>query len=523
MDKVKISRHSFLLALSSVFFCACATPDTEGVGGVVADSSTASEATAIDPSEVTGELCIYLERSYADDLTNPAIWQRVKAFQEEYPNITLTFESPVGGMSDYESREADITRIETEIIAGGGPDMFLFGYNDYTDCKLFPDLDKAMQNGAFLDCSASLLAFDTDVTSDDFWQVVMETGRIGDAQYFIPLSFDFAIAVGAQTTIDASGFAVSTAQQSTADFVAEIEQVYQQNNRYTTYFTANSISNLATAVMDYDANTIRLEETQVELMFLLEQEIVGAAWNQGRDNLLQELTQTGEEHFYNQEAARLANGERLLYVSDISNAMQLLWVMSANDTAAMISNLPNEYGSGTAVVNSCVSINANTKNEVAASLFIAYLLGEKSQDNAAYPSALCTLPVRVNSLANAIDSYQNYQNNIWWCDPSEEQIALWEEAIGQTYVRASVEEIAAWKLQYGTALTEDMVADLRTACENITAASLETIFSKTIQSEIGDDADSVIYAAYNQFIEGELSYSELQSTLTQRLQLYLDE
>ncbi len=529
MRKCKISRRSFLLALSAVFLCACATPDTEETSSVPADSNTANATPTIDPNAVTGALCIYLERAYASELTEPLIWQAIEAFQMDYPNITLTFESPVGGSNDYESREADITRLETQIIAGGGPDVFLFGYDDYIDCKPFPDLDKAMQNGAFLDCSEWLLAFDTDVFGDEFWQVVMETGRIENAQYFIPLSFQATVAIGAQNTIASSGLDTAAAMISTTAFTDELARVYAQNNNYTTLFSRVIVANLATPVMDYDTNYVRLDEAQVKELFLLEQSVADAVWNQGANNFTQEFTQTGEEQFYAKETIRLASGERLFYLNGVSTSIYLLWQMAAKNITASILPLPNEYGTATAVVDSCVSINANTKNELAASLFVAYLLSAKAQNNAAYPTSIFQLPIRIDSLASAANAFRAYMTNLWWMNPTDEKIALWEAELSaftgkdETFTPYADEYIAAYNMQYGEPLTEDMVADLHSVCEHITAAHLETIFSKSIKADASENADDIITSAYNQFTNGDISYDEMEAILTPRLQLYLDE
>ncbi len=528
-------RYPFLaLCLSAaLLLCACTPTTTQGQGSVslnAQDTASANEMaqTEIDPTEVTGELCIYLEAMYTDDLTNDLVWQSINAFREEYPNITLTFDSPTGGVSSYELREAEIARIETEIIAGGGPDVFIFGYDDYTDCKLFPDLEKAMQNGAFLDCTDLLLSFGTDVKSDDFWQVVMQTGRIEDAQYFIPLSFDVQIAVGAQSTVAASGFDTNAAQQSTAAFIAEVEQAYLQDNAYTTSFFSNTITNLATPVMDYAASTIRLDDAKVRDMFALEQAIYGAPWNQGLDAFQTELTQTGDAQFYPQEVTRLADGARLFCTWGVSNAVQLLWTMSAREIDATMLPLPNEYGTGTAVVESCAVISANTQNELAAALFVSYLLSEEAQGSAAYPSASFTLPVRVDSLAAAINAYRDYKYNIWWTDPTAEEIAMWEESIAKaydpvTFTPYTEAEIADYRVALGAPLTDVMIGDLYAICENINAAYLETIFSKTIQAAVSTDGDYLIYTTYEQYLAGEILYSELLSTLIGRLQLYLEE
>lgn len=68
---------------------------------------------------------------------------------KENPNITIQFVSPKEG--DTAEREAEIHQLNTEILSGKGPDLFIMEGNRLTNVNLFPDIEKSIMNGAFLD------------------------------------------------------------------------------------------------------------------------------------------------------------------------------------------------------------------------------------------------------------------------------------------------------------------------------------------------------------------------------------
>ena len=84
---------------------------------------------------------------------------------------------PVGGASDPAKREEEIHQLNTEIITGGGPDVFIMGTFRYTDSNLFPDVAKAMGNHAFLPLNAYAQA--AGFQRDDYIQPALEAGQLG--------------------------------------------------------------------------------------------------------------------------------------------------------------------------------------------------------------------------------------------------------------------------------------------------------------------------------------------------------
>lgn len=104
--------------------------------------------------------------------------------------IALTESSPY----DFQERDAYMTRVKTEIMAGKGPDIFLCE-NPYTEEMgqgLFPFPQKAMKNHL-------LLPLDGYIENAEFMEldrllpIVMETGRNEEGQQILPVGFNFSV------------------------------------------------------------------------------------------------------------------------------------------------------------------------------------------------------------------------------------------------------------------------------------------------------------------------------------------
>lgn len=93
-------------------------------------------------------------------------------------------------------RKTTLERIRTEIMSGGGPDLFLVSnLNEVTtgEDALFPIPEKAMQNGVFL----PLDTYMTENTQFTDWSLqepaVMAAGKTEQGQLILPLTFTFPV------------------------------------------------------------------------------------------------------------------------------------------------------------------------------------------------------------------------------------------------------------------------------------------------------------------------------------------
>lgn len=93
-------------------------------------------------------------------------------------------------------RDAAITRVRTEIMAGKGPDLFLcshklYGFNaDINDTSLFTFPVQAMSNHLFLPLD-DFIENSENIDWDSLQPVVMEAGRNEEGQQIIPLTYTF--------------------------------------------------------------------------------------------------------------------------------------------------------------------------------------------------------------------------------------------------------------------------------------------------------------------------------------------
>ncbi len=490
-----------------------------GCGGAAA--SPASSQPARQEEALGGTLTVYLEKSFADDtLVNYPIRQALDAFRARYPQVELELVSPVGGVSDGEARQAQIEALNTQILAGGGPDVFLFGPR-FTSFNLFPDMEKAMQNGAFLECGELLGEFGIDCAGGDFWPGMMEAGQWEGGQYILPLSFDLLLCLADRAALEEAGFESGSAG-STGEFLAELERVSKESGA-PACFCGDLTSNLALPMLDEKEGKVNLDTREAREMLEAQKRIT-----QGVDFLLtdggsyvaqvQQLGMTG----YRKEMARqLAEGELLLYIDDFEGLIDLARVMEGERGGEIFLPLPNERGGVTAQIQCWSAISANTQNPRAAAALIAFLLDE-GQDMGAYPSTLDTLPVRRSSLEPALEALLAHRQKIWWLDPTEEQQAAYEELFGVPLAKTQ-EEKEEWLEGLGQDLGLQALGSLESVLGQIDGVHLQSLWVYSVDLGKNPDGDSLLNEAYREYLGGRMSLDELIDTLTPRLELYLDE
>ena len=249
---------------------------------------------------------------------------------------------------------------------------------------------------------------------------------------------------------------------------------------------------------------------------------------QGADFLLSDggsyvaqVQQMGMTGYRKEMARQLAQGELLLYISDFEGLIDLAQVMEAEGGGEIFLPLPNEEGGATAQVECWSAISANTRNPRAAAALLAFLL-EEGQDMSAYPSTLTTLPVRRSSLEAALKARLAHAQTIWWLDPTQEQLAAYEELFGVTLAKEE-EEKQEWLEGLGQDLGLQALGSLESVLGQINGVHLQSLWTYSVDLGKNPDGDSLLNEAYREYLAGLISLEELIDTLTPRLELYLDE
>ena len=462
----------------------------EGIGTSQNGAEENGDVVTIDVSDSESiTLKVYLEAVYTDEEAHFPIYEKLKAFEDSHPEICLEFVSPVGGASDPAAREAEINKVNTEIITGGGPDVFLMETIRFTDDNLFPDIQKAMKNHSFLNLSdyADSNAFDPS----SCYSEVLAAGQLEGQQYILPLSFSVPLFVGAESVITESGYQPEIASANQAAFFGELSRVLQENSSKVSY--SLSLTNLLDQpLLDYQAGTIQLDTDAVRQALTIE-----------KDYTTQQL------NFFNnhdsQQIDALAEGTPfgLLEMSDI--ALGTLHHLDTKGITPFIQGIPNENGSITAEISSYAMASANTQYPEQCAELLYYLMSAECQDAAAYPSTVEELPVRRDSMKVSLEN----KHHFLVYDASREKL--------------SEDDIAFREETYGGNLQDSTVQSLQSICDQITSAHFHTIWYSALelgQSETGDD---VLTSSLNAYLYGDTSLDELIDTLTPRLQMYLDE
>lgn len=156
MKKLSKSILAFLMISTLLFSC------------IISGCSQNNDNSQID----NNHLSIYLLK---DDEISPL----VKNFNNSQDNIEIK-------INEFENTEVLFTKLQTEMMAGKGPDLIYYNYNTnnqnmkkYIDNDMFADLNELMKN---------------DLTEDRFImseynQTVVKSGVYDNKQYFIPLTY----------------------------------------------------------------------------------------------------------------------------------------------------------------------------------------------------------------------------------------------------------------------------------------------------------------------------------------------
>lgn len=143
------------------------------------------------------ELYVLTEEKYRSELEQIALWY-MRSQSKLKVNICVLSE-------DVMTRETEIQRIRTEIMAGKGPDLFVLGtQNEMTvesdrRAPLFTNINSTIRTGFFEAISEYMkkdLFWDSEPIGDNFLQV----GRWNQEQYVLPLSCDYYVLAGTQET-----------------------------------------------------------------------------------------------------------------------------------------------------------------------------------------------------------------------------------------------------------------------------------------------------------------------------------
>ena len=137
-------------------------------------------------------ICIDTTHSYGDEHKESYLNDFLFSLKESggLENIVLEVIPESGA-----ERDTAITRIRTELMAGGGPDVFIVDCpvnTDYTEA-IFPYPEKVMEAGLFLPLDEYMENYTEFTEWDKMQPVVLAAGQNEEGQQIIPLSYTFPV------------------------------------------------------------------------------------------------------------------------------------------------------------------------------------------------------------------------------------------------------------------------------------------------------------------------------------------
>lgn len=158
-----------------------------------------------------------------------------------------------GGESDSTERDAYLTSLKTEIMAGKGPDVFISACGTSEElCSIFPYPVQAMNNRLFLPLDEYIQNSDS-IEWDKLFPLVMEKGRNQEGQQLVPLTYAFPLFL-----YDQEQFRLQAQRPMTWDQMrASQEEMVYEPVKYT------DLSDLFGEPCDYDKDAPAITEEEL--------------------------------------------------------------------------------------------------------------------------------------------------------------------------------------------------------------------------------------------------------------------
>lgn len=477
------------LALTAAVCLCLAGCQAPSAGGQPAGASSAS---ARPDEPVT--LSVYLPKQYADPTTHYPIYEKLMDYQQAHPNIELTFVTPAN--NDLAEREAIINQLNAEILSGGGPDLFIMEGHRWTEINLFPDIEKAMVNGTFLDLTEAMEKEGLS-REEDFYTAVLDAGQWEGRQYILPLGFSVPLMVSAADVLNASSFDLQRAMHTMDTLLTELLRIHQEQS-ILVIASFDALGALAQPVLDHEAHEVRLDTAAARRALELEKVFRTGDIAYGLAHGLFDPSDPAQVQDGFARGAPFA----VLRKSDFS--MNLLRQCQALGIETSVMPVPNEEGTVTAEIGSYAMGNRNTKHPEEVADLLLYLVSEECQSAAAYADS-DLFPIRKGCMQACFDA--QYRFSVY--DASHERVT-------EAY-------IAGRKERNGVPLDAARIRQFEAICDQVTAAHYQTIWYRGVDLGKTENGENVASYLHMQYWNDEITLDELVETLSSKMRLYLDE
>lgn len=275
--------------------------------------------------------------------------------------------------NDPESSEANSQTLQSQLMAGEGPDVILFTKYE------FGDVEKLLHSGNFLDLS-TYFAESEKVSREDLVPGIMDFGCVGDACYLIPLGYSVISLTTTRGNMDAMGWEYPGDMHA---LLAQAADFAEDPRGYTAMLAPSAgpeydyifdllLRASGIRLVDYETGTALPDEEELRVFLEAYRGLAETQWKQW---------QSGESYLtYYEYWGNLLNEETFasrLYFMSLQSPdayMQL-----SGEQEAYYTVLGNMDGGVAGYPNAYVAVNANCADPDAAWEYVEMLLGETMQ------------------------------------------------------------------------------------------------------------------------------------------------
>ena len=186
-----------------------------------------------------------------------AIFRMTEEFTAAHPTVEFELELLP---EDQSERKPVLQRIRREMEEGRGPDLFLLPAKTWGVESLFPDVNRSMHDGQFLDISAY---YDEDAAleREGLNQTVIDGGCVGDARYALPLRYTVPLALGYAPALKEQGIDLADLSATTEAFFSALAK--QGDSSFCPQLQSTFLSAFP-RFYDYERKQVVVEQERME-------------------------------------------------------------------------------------------------------------------------------------------------------------------------------------------------------------------------------------------------------------------
>lgn len=288
-----------------------------------------------------------------------------RVFKEIYDVEVVYYPEPTSDMMKTENGEAMYyQKLNTEIMSGKGPDLFMMGASSFVEFDIY----KKMDSGMYLDIN-ELINKDKGFSLDDYESTIMDVGVYKEKRYAIPINYSMPLLITTKDKMDECGIIGDdfTEYERFIDTFLRLQGTYR-NSR--THYT-RTYSDLFIRY-GWNQECMDFETGEIDLGSSLLRKSMDLYRNEFSEVMNLSDSPNREEGYYDDLL--------ILSINLYEQAVQFELLKESIDNIEVFT-IPNNYGKATVnVTNYCMLSSSSEKKDLAWN-YLKLILSEDFQKN----------------------------------------------------------------------------------------------------------------------------------------------